>query len=91
VRCKPHEDKVRQAFAALAVNLSGIEHVRSQSERGRWVTYPQAGMHFRHTPPLISQHALYQPPVEVWEVSAQPCQIVLCIKTIHIITFMGYT
>jgi len=30
VRCKPHEDKVRQAFAALAVHLSGIEHVTSQ-------------------------------------------------------------
>ncbi len=30
VRCKPHEDKVRQAFAALAVKLSGIGHVTSQ-------------------------------------------------------------
>ena len=30
VRYKLHEDKVRQAFAALAVNLSGIEHVTSQ-------------------------------------------------------------
>lgn len=30
VRYKVHEDKVRQAFVALAMDLSSIEHVTSQ-------------------------------------------------------------
>ena len=47
-------------------------------------------MHFGHIPALISQHALYQPPVKVWEVSAQPSQIIFCIQPIHIISFTWY-
>jgi len=52
------------------------------------VTYPQAGMHFRHIPALISQHALYQFPVKVWEISAQPYQIIFCIQAIHIMIYV---